>query len=310
VLRRAALPLNLLNQPHSLVNTDEYYRLIEAFEAEVEQPEMGLRLGQLQTFDTFEPVMFAAACSPNLEGAIERVSTYRRLMSSLRADVEWVPTGLKVVFHCIDRPRLPYLLGILELTFCVHWVRQATREHVMPTHVGVPDLPINDKPHHKYFGVRPELDSDFSLVFSYNDAQRPFFGARDSVWETFTPELRCHLAELEGTASAQETVRAVLLELLPSGRARKQDVASALGIGERTLQRRLKSEGTSLQQILASTREALARHYLTRTQLTPTEIAYLLDFDDPNSLYRAFQHWTGTTPEAFRRTENGSVGTA
>ncbi len=49
------------------------------------------------------------------------------------------------------------------------------------------------------------------------------------------------------------------------------------------------------------TRESLARHYLRRTQLTSSEIAYLLGFEEPNSFFRAVQRWTGTTPERLRR---------
>jgi len=109
------------------------------------------------------------------------------------------------------------------------------------------------------------------------------------------------LAEVEATAPFEERLRAALLELLPSGRSQKSDAARALGIGAGTLQRRLEREGTSFQAVLAKTREALARHYLSQTQLTPSEIAYLLGFDDPNSLYRSFRRWTGMTPEAVRR---------
>ena len=78
-------------------------------------------------------------------------------------------------------------------------------------------------------------------------------------------------------------------ELLPSGRAQMADVATALGIGTRTLQRRLATEGTRFRVELARTRERLARHYLRATELTPGEIAFLLGFDDPTSLFRAFR---------------------
>jgi len=31
-----------------------------------------------------------------------------------------------------------------------------------------------------------------------------------------------------------------------------------------------------------------------------TEIAFLIDFDDPNSFFRAFHQWTGKTPQQLR----------
>jgi len=56
---------------------------------------------------------------------------------------------------------------------------------------------------------------------------------------------------------------------------------------------------TSLD-VLNEARERLARHYLESTDLNATEISFLLGFADPNSLFRAFHRWTGTTPEAWR----------
>ena len=78
------------------------------------------------------------------------------------------------------------------------------------------------------------------------------------------------------------------------------EVARKLGTSTRTLQRRLKQEGKGFQEILARTREELARHYLKSSNLSGSEISFLLGYDDPNSFFRAFQSWTGTTPEQAR----------
>lgn len=37
------------------------------------------------------------------------------------------------------------------------------------------------------------------------------------------------------------------------------------------------------------------------TALSAAEPSFLLGFEDPNSFYRAFQAWTGGTPEARNR---------
>jgi AraC-like DNA-binding protein len=78
-------------------------------------------------------------------------------------------------------------------------------------------------------------------------------------------------------------------------------IAKKLAVSKRTLQRRIEAEGTSFQQILKETREALARHYLEKTSLPASEISFLLGFDEPNSFYRAFRSWTGKTPDSVRQ---------
>lgn len=120
------------------------------------------------------------------------------------------------------------------------------------------------------------------------------------MWEAFEPALRRRMSEADEERSTYDLVEASLFELLPSGRTQMRDVAKDLGVGTRTLQRRLASEKTTWLEVLNRTRERLARHYLRSTTMSPAEISFLLGFDDPNSLFRAFNRWTGTTPESWR----------
>lgn len=106
---------------------------------------------------------------------------------------------------------------------------------------------------------------------------------------------------LDASVTTAKRVRAALLEGLPSGLVTMEAIARKLALSKRTLQRKIEAEGTSYQRILQETREALARHYLQKTLLPAAEIAFLLGFDEPNSFYRAFRAWTGTTPDSVRQ---------
>jgi AraC-like DNA-binding protein len=121
------------------------------------------------------------------------------------------------------------------------------------------------------------------------------------MWQVFEPELRRRLGELDASASTAQRVRSALLELLPGGQSGIEAVASRLSMSKRTLQRRLEEQGDNYRALVTATREELARHYLTQTQLSAGEIGFLLGFEDPNSFFRAFHDWTGTTPEAIRK---------
>jgi AraC-like DNA-binding protein len=152
----------------------------------------------------------------------------------------------------------------------------------------------------EFFGCPVVGGEVYSVVFGAFDARRPFLTHNEEMWEAFEPGLRRRMAEAGERRSTTEEVEQALFELLPSGRSGMIDVASELGIGSRTLQRRLASEGTNWLNVLNQTRERLARHYFESTDLSPTQVSFLLGFEDPNSLFRAFQRWTGTTPEAWR----------
>ena len=143
-------------------------------------------------------------------------------------------------------------------------------------------------------GPRPRVS------FKAEDAQLPFIIANEKMWRFFEPELRKRMSELDISATTADRAKAALLELLPSGSSSVAAVSQKLGTSTRTLQRRLKQEGRSFQNVLNETRESLARHYLRSSRLSIAEISFLLGFGDPNSFFRAFHSWTGTTPEQAR----------
>jgi AraC-like DNA-binding protein len=97
-----------------------------------------------------------------------------------------------------------------------------------------------------------------------------------------------------------ERVRTCAMEILASGECSIDEVARRLGVSARSLQRKLSAEGTSFQKELNLLREDLACHYLTRTHHSAPEVAFLLGYQDTNSFYRAFNGWTGQTPEQVR----------
>jgi AraC-like DNA-binding protein len=97
-----------------------------------------------------------------------------------------------------------------------------------------------------------------------------------------------------------ETVRCLLGVRFSTGDLSEESVARQLGMGRRTLQRALQSEGTSFRRVKALVVEARARTLLAETQLDIEDIARALGYDEPNSFRRAFRSWTGLTPNSFR----------
>ena len=94
--------------------------------------------------------------------------------------------------------------------------------------------------------------------------------------------------------------RQVLCRLLPQGEPKRDVVAQALHLSQRTLQRRLQEEGTSFQALLDDTRRELAEQYLAQPAMTLLQIAYLLGFADPSNFFRAFRRWFDATPGEYR----------
>lgn len=102
---------------------------------------------------------------------------------------------------------------------------------------------------------------------------------------------------------ARSTTREVvdkIVEKLPDGPPGQQQVASALCMSSRTLQRKLQEEGTSFKELLQDTRMQLAGKYLRSPGRSVVETAYLLGFSEPSTFSRAFKRWSGQSPADYR----------
>lgn len=196
--------------------------------------------------------------------------------------------------------RSPATFAALELTFLAQIARIGTRERICPVRVECPHIIEPRDAYEAFFGVAPEQSTRQGVTFRLADAERPFLTANEAIWETFKPELRRRLTQLESEAPLAERVRMVLLEGLPSGQSSIDETARRLGVSSRTLQRNLQTEGVSYKTVVSQTREQLARHYVADTKLAYAEISFLIGYEEPSSFFRAFRDWTGQTPEAMR----------
>ena len=300
VLRRAGLPTDLFARENASVSAREYFRLWNALEQEMGDRSLALEGGQGVSVEAFDPPIFAALCSPDLNTAAERLSKFKRLIGPLTLDITIGSEQTVLEYGSLEAGPLPVSLGMTELVFLVHFARLATRTHLIPLQVMTPEPSDPAEPYEDFFGVRLQRGPTYSVAFSASDAQRPFLTANVGMWQFFEPVLNGRLAEIEREATISERVYAALFELLPSGRTSVQEISSTLGVSTRSLQRYLRREGTSFQQVLSQTRERLARHYLQHSAMTGAEISILLGYDDPNSFFRAFRIWTGQTPEGLR----------
>jgi AraC-like DNA-binding protein len=95
-------------------------------------------------------------------------------------------------------------------------------------------------------------------------------------------------------------VARVLREALRTDEAHVDRIAKRLGLTSRSLQRRLKDEGTSFNAVREDVRRQLSRRYLDEG-LSIAEISFLLGFSEPSAFFRAFKRWNGMTPLEARR---------
>lgn len=300
VLRRAGLPGDLLSRRQIWLPPEKYFALIKAVEDEVGEPNLPILIGQAISVEAFDPPIFAAICSRDLNQAAARIAQHKRLIGPMRLLVTQSENKTTIEGLWPSDIQPPALLAIGEIVFWVALVRLATRVQVRPVQALASEPPEDVVAYREYLGIEIQEGARQSVTFSGEDASRPFLTANEPIWEFFEAGLGRRLAELDEAAATSDRVRGALLELLPAGKSSIQDVSNALGVTMRTLQRRLREEGSSFRSVLNETRKDLALYYLERSRLHVGEVSFLLGFDNPNSFSRAFHSWTGESPREAR----------
>jgi AraC-like DNA-binding protein len=125
---------------------------------------------------------------------------------------------------------------------------------------------------------------------------------------SISSELRIFLNENYAN-NLQEHVRAVMNSLLTTKKCTAKTVAATMGLGERTLQRKLSLEGTSFSELLEQVRSSLAINYMREPQFRLTDISEMLGYSDLTVFSRSFKRWFGISPQQWRTREiTGKAG--
>lgn len=298
-IRRAGLSEELLGRERPTLTTEDYYRLWSTLEALGGGMAIGIALCEHMSAESLDPPIFAALCSPDLNAALLRLADFKPLTCPIRifVDIGDAFTEVEVAFE--DQGPAPSSLILTELAFCLGIARLGTRERIVPLSIEAP-VGHDEDAVKRHFGVEMKPSRSARIRFSSADAAKRFVTTNAAMWSILEPELRERLRRVEASSDVRDRVESALLELLPAGQSSLAAVADRLRTSVRTLQRRLAAAGHSYQDVLNETRRRLAVQYLETTPMSATEIAFLLGYYDPNSFFRAFRAWTGTTPDAIR----------
>jgi AraC-like DNA-binding protein len=95
--------------------------------------------------------------------------------------------------------------------------------------------------------------------------------------------------------------------LLTTKMCTAKTVAATMGLGERTLQRKLSLEGTSFRELLEQVRSSLAINYMREPQFRLTDISEMLGYSDLTVFSRSFKRWFGISPQQWRAREFSDI---
>ena len=302
LLRRAGLPPGLFQQEKVYVTTAELFALWRAVGEMSSDPAIGLRLGAETRFERSHPAGIAVMCSRTFADALQRLGRYKKLTCPEEIRVYKKAEEAAVEFFYVEavEPQ-PDVLVDMVLSWILTVGQRGTDGQVEPLRLELTRPSKHRELLEKHFGCRVRFKADRNaLVFRSSDLDHPFITQNEELLTVIGTQLDSELEARGMNQNVGQQVKDALQRSLAGKRPTLQDVAQELGLGARTLQRRLADGGISFQQLVEDTRRELARHYLKQSKVELNEAAFLLGFEDVNSFFRAFQGWEGTSPGEWR----------
>jgi AraC-like DNA-binding protein len=287
----------------------QYLGLLDAAARQLDEPAFGLRVGQRMRLATYVGYGVVLCTCTDFRAAADQTARFEGLAHDLgrselggeggvahfrwhspwlaqpggRHLAESVMAGIRVFADWLAGEALP----VIELRF---------------THARPAELPL--QVYEQVFGAPVHFGAAVTEArFPQAVLGRPVPSADASLFPALARLAQQRLAARQRDALEPPLVREVrdrIRTRLMHDEAGLDDVAQALGLPARTLQRRLAQAGASFSALLDGVRRELAQQHLADRRLSMTEIAFLLGFRQQSSFNHAFRAWFGCTPAAWR----------
>lgn len=296
-----------LDDPTGRFSIDEVSLLWERAVARSGKPTLGLDPGLAAAYGKLGMVGYAMMACPTLHAALQRLLRAMDLVSNAATfELQDDPRGAWFVLghlggeRPVPRQRLEF--GMLTmLSFC-SWI--SGREFAPLCIEFVYARPADTRVHEAVFKCPLVFGAPANrALLGWHDLQRPLPAHEPHIAALHERLVEEELQRLEGAAVSARVRHLLATRLstqLGAPEPRREEVAAALKMSDRTLQRRLQAEGHSFQQLLDDTRRELAQLYLRRPDASIKRVAEQLGFEDPSNLFRACKRWFGESPGAYR----------
>lgn len=302
MLRRAGLSEDHLADLDGRVPLTAVYDAVEQATEASGDPLLGVHVASSVIASDLDAQAFLILTSATMGEAIERLDRFgEAFLSGERS--RWVVAGDGVHHEFVpygqDRPAHRQ---IAELVFYedARNVQRLFGADVAPIEIRLRHEPAPGIDYADVFGCPVRFAQDkYEAHFPAALVDVPIRPVRPALAPLAERYLEGMLSTVPTDGALSARVVDVIGRQLESGAPTLAELAARFAMSPRSLQRALRSEGTSVRSLADLVRHGKATTLITAGRAVP-EVARLLGYGDQAAFDRAFRRWTGTTPAACR----------
>jgi AraC-like DNA-binding protein len=314
VLRRFGLDPARLD-PTAQIDRELELRINVALAERLRDPLAGLRAGAGLGLGTYGPFTLLLLTCADVLASLHTAVRYQRL-SFLFGEIGVEPGRSHSVLRLLPAALPPRAFRFrTDMEIAGSWklacdVNRAAQANALPARIAMPyPRPPEARAYETTFGCPVEWGADAGRIVWDNASLHARFATADPlVHAMLRAQCEQQIARLEaeavGLAARVSAHIAAHVDALPPA----ADTATALGLSERSLRRKLQAEGSSYRALLDEVRLQKAQELLQDARLPVEAIAARLGYSETAAFIHAFRRWTGNTPAAFRRARRRAEG--
>ncbi|MFT3850665.1 MAG: AraC family transcriptional regulator [Propionivibrio sp.] len=269
----------------------------------IPDPAFALRVGECWHPSNLGALGYAWLSSRSLRTALKRLERFSKTIGQkATSHCEDGPDGIRFILeHKRGDNATGYAMADFSMALAVSMCRTNCGASFSPRAITLRrPAPEDAGPWEDYYACPIRFAaSDDSFLVAEDVAGQALPTANQEFAKTFDAILIAELAALSDS-DLQTRCKAFLLDQLTSGEPSEEDLAKAMAMSRRTLQRKLGHLGASYKGLLERVRYDLALRYLDDPGKSVTDITFLLGFSEQSSFTRAFKRWSGQAPTAYR----------
>jgi AraC-like DNA-binding protein len=307
LLKRFGIDERVLRNDDGLLSITAHDLMLDAAAQELDCPDLGLRLAEVQDLSILGPLAVAIGTSPTAGEALDCASRFLFVHSpALRIGLEVDPLGRRGVVALSYRKDLresTYSPQGMELGLGVfHRVAASLIGEIRALRsVLIPHQPLSPVQRYiDHFGTDVRFGGRVpALCVNRRLLDQTFSGANDAIRAVAVEHLARQFRDPHLKLPAQ--VRLSIAESLRTSQPTIGSIARLFDLHPRTLQRRLLAEGTTFAELLDEVRREAAHRYLITTDLPVGQIALMVGFGEQSTFSHAMRRWYGIPPRELRR---------
>ena len=287
------------------IRLEDFLRILDIGQQSLPGEQLGLMLGRNMRIFVLGPLGAGMAVAPTLREGLQLMESHTRLHTTYTSiHASSTLSGLKLLLqYQFDTGALEHFHTETAIMLLQHYVEQITGQPLVDAHYRL-SIPVpenlelyNDAIHGQlsFAGDRDEIE----IPRHWLDQPSPYY--HGELWQQTQQSLSDRLKELgEQQAGTYSQHVSALLRTSEPPLPDLGQVAQNLHVSERTLNRRLQSEGVSFRQLKSQALANWAEIYLGQTRNSVESIAANLGYNDTANFRRAFRKSTGATPSEYR----------